>query len=340
MTAAVSAAQHDRVSVTPKISVCVATYRRPRQLGRLLHHLADLDPPGGGFEVVVVDDGSPAADGVAGILAAAAEWFPVPLRWELLSQNSGRAGARNRAWRMAAGEWVAFTDDDCRPDPKWLSSLMEVVNAPSGDSETPAIVQGRVLPDPERSSLLSDPLARSLRVDRLNELYQTANIFYRRDVLEEAGGFDDGFPGAGEDTELGWRVRKRGHRAAFAGDAVVIHDVVVRSFREDVRDRKRWGDVVQVVKLHPETRRLAWRPRIYRKSHIAPILAVAGLPLVAGGPLLRKAYALGLVVGLSYQFRDVRTCGALVRRAQLLIGDCYEVGVLVRSSIRQRTVLL
>lgn len=323
----------------PRVSVCVATYRRAAQLERLLHHLAEVEPPAGGFEVVVVDDGSPPADGVSGVLASAASHFPVPLRWLSLPQNGGRAAARNAAWRDAMGEWVAFTDDDCRPDPKWLLSLLEAAEDVA-TSRAPAIVQGRVVPDPERSSLLGSPLARSLRVESLSEYYQTANILYRREVLEFVGGFDESLPGAGEDTELGWRVRKGGFSATFAADAVVVHDVVLRSFREDLKDRRRWADVVRVIKLHPETRRLAWHPFVYRRSHLGPLLALAGLPLVLAGREPRKAYTTAILLGILYQLKGARTPRAVLKRVQVLLGDCYEVGVIIRSSARQRTVLL
>src|SRR5205814_91015 len=37
----------------------------------------------------------------------------------------GPAAARNRGWRAAAGEIVAFTDDDCVPAPGWLRAGLE-----------------------------------------------------------------------------------------------------------------------------------------------------------------------------------------------------------------------
>jgi GT2 family glycosyltransferase len=325
------------VTEGPGVSVCVATYRRPRQLTRLLAHLAALDGPPQGFEVVVVDDGSPADAGIGAILAEEASRFPVALRWRSLPVNSGRAAARNAAWREATGEWVAFTDDDCRPDPKWLHHLLEAV---AGGPGTVGIVQGRVAPDPDRAGLLSNPLARSLRVDKLSGYYETANIAYRRDALEAVGGFDDRFPGAGEDTDLGWRVRERGFEANFAPDALVVHDVEVRSFAEDLRDRRRWGDVVGVVKRHPGTRRLIWKPLVFRKSHVLPLLAIAGLPLCLVSPKTRAGYGAAMALGVVRRARRGRNRGGIWPELQVLAGDFYEVGVVLRANFEQRTVLL
>ena len=321
--------------MSPTVSVCVATYRRPDQLDRLLNHLAELEPPAGGFEVVVVDDGSPAGDGVGALLAARASGYSMPLRHVTLDANSGRAAARNRAWRLAEGEWVAFTDDDCRPDPKWLHHLLEAAEATSA-----AIVQGRVVPDPETAALLSNPLARSLRVESLSEFYETANVMYRREVLQAAGGFDESFPGAGEDTDLGWRVREQGYSAAFAADALVVHDVVLRTFAQDFRDRRRWGDVVRVVRLHPETRRLCWRPHIFRRSHMTPLAVMGGLPLMVLGRRGRAAFVVGLLYVASRQLNGSKSPEEMRQRLAVLAGDFYEVGLVTRSAVRERTVLL
>lgn len=323
----------------PGVSVCVATYRRPAQLARLLGQLSRLEPPEGGYEVVVVDDGSPASDGVDEVLRAAQRGFPVPLRWRSLPANRGRAAARNAAWRMARGGWVAFTDDDCRPDPGWLVEMLAAAAPRTASGEVPGIVQGRTIPDPEREDLLCDPLSRSLRVERWSDQYETANIAYRRCVLMDLGGFDEGFPGAGEDTDLGWRAAARGVTGVFSPAALVVHDVAVRSFAQDLRDRRRWGDLVKVVKRHPETRRLAWRRYVLRRSHVVPILVMGALPLLA--PRRTRLLGVGgLAALLTQDLRGARSPRAVVRRLQQRVGDAYEVISLARSSLRHRTVLL
>lgn len=326
----------DRIGTAPAVSVCVATYSRAAQLRRLLDHLSRLESPPGGFEVVVVDDGSPVRQGVAETLERAAPAFPVALRWRTLPQNTGRAGARNAAWRMAFGEWVAFTDDDCRPEPGWLVALMGTATS----EPSPDIVQGRTIPDPDRESLLVNPLARSLRVENFSNYFETANIAYRKEVLERIGGFDETLPGAGEDTELGWRARACGSTVAFAPDALVVHDVAVRTFRQDLADRRRWGDLVRVIKLQPETRLMAWRPYIYRRSHVGPLVLVSCLPLMLAGRRGRLLFATVALGGFGREARSKTTLEAMIRHLQARVGDFYEVWVLLRSSIRNKTVLL
>jgi len=311
------------------------TYRRADQLRRALDALAALDRPDGGFEVVVVDDGSPPADGVAAVLEDAATTFPVPLQWTSLDRNAGPAVARNRAWRMAAGEWIAFTDDDCRPRPDWLVRLLAAADAGVGAD----VVQGRTQPDPEGADRLDEPYARSMRVDALDGYYQTCNILYRRSLLEKAGGFDEQFRLIGDDTELGWRAAALGATETFAEDAVVHHDVVVRDWRWEIRSRRRWADAVRVVRLQPGARRLAWKPYVYRREHASVLALLVTAPVLVFRPG-RRLWLAGLA---SVVARDVVRGGspagasaALVRRA----GDAYETALMLARSVQERTVLL
>ena len=314
------------------VSVCMPTYRRPKQLRDALERLFQLKPPTGGFEIVVVDDGSPAADGVTAVLDELSALAPIPLRWEASPYNQGPGATRNVAWRLAEGDWIAFTDDDCRPEVDWLVGLLERAHDVGAD-----VVQGRTVPDPEKEHLLAEPFSRSIRVDRANEYYQTCNIAYRRSLIEQLGGFDERFRHSGEDTDLGWRAVEAGAKVAFASEAVVFHDVAVVSWRADLRGRRRWGDVVTVIAKHPGARRLAWKPYIYRPTHMAPLALAGILPLTASraGRRLAAAAVVAFLVRAAVRSPSHPFAG-VVRR----VGDCYEVAVLLRASAKDRTLLL
>ena len=71
------------------------------------------------FEVIVVDDGSPSPPD------AVVQRFRDRLDISLLTAvHGGPAAARNHGAQRAAGEFLAFTDDDCRPAPDWLQALV------------------------------------------------------------------------------------------------------------------------------------------------------------------------------------------------------------------------
>ena len=101
------------------VSVVVPTYRRPRQLQACLEALAaqTMQEP---WEVVVVDDGSPEPP------VPSVESLVASRGWQLVRQpNAGPSAARNRGVREARGEFIAFTDDDCLPEPAWLNMLLQ-----------------------------------------------------------------------------------------------------------------------------------------------------------------------------------------------------------------------
>ena len=102
----------------PSFSVIVPTWNRPVELATCLRALVSLDYPADRYEVVVVDDGSDPPVEPPRDLARPG------LRVRVLAQpNRGPSAARNEGARAAEGEMLAFTDDDCAPDPGWLRSL-------------------------------------------------------------------------------------------------------------------------------------------------------------------------------------------------------------------------
>ncbi|MCO8126373.1 glycosyltransferase [Acidimicrobiia bacterium EGI L10123] len=315
-----------------KVSVCIPTHRRPALLARCLDAVLAQEPGRHEIEVVVVDDGSPASDGVAEVVAAAAGGAALPVRYERLATNRGAAAARNTAWRLASGEWIAFTDDDCRPRPDWLRRLLASVD----DVD---IIQGCTVPDPAGQHLVGRPLVRTLDVPAPDGFFQTCNIAYRRAVLEQLDGFDVTFARSGEDTDLAWRARAAGARTAFRADAVVEHAVVELSWRQDLRARRRWSDMPALLGRHPGLGDRTWWGPVYRRSHALPLAVVAATPLLASRRG-RRAVAATLAAVLA---GDIVAAGSPVAaRAALAtrLGDAVETAVLAGASIRAGTVLL
>ena len=100
----------------------VPTRDRPDALARCLRALeAQVRAP---ELVVVVDDGSQAADDVAAVVAAS------PRARLVRAEGDGPAAARNRGAAAADGcDLIAFTDDDCVPSAGWLAALVRVADA-------------------------------------------------------------------------------------------------------------------------------------------------------------------------------------------------------------------
>src|SRR3954468_2232984 len=103
-----------------RASVVVPTFRRPDALGRCLRALLAQEFDPAGFELLVADDAASEAthrqvEDLAGSARPALRLLP------LTGARHRPAAARTRGWRAARGEIIAFTDDDCIPDPRWLA---------------------------------------------------------------------------------------------------------------------------------------------------------------------------------------------------------------------------
>jgi GT2 family glycosyltransferase len=321
---------------TPAIAVVVATHNRAHLLPRLVAALdgQDLDAP---YEAVVVDDGS--TDDTWTVLehlAQASPWLTVLRQMP----NAGPAAARNVGWRASSAPLVAFTDDDCVPQPGWLRGLV-------GALEHAEIVQGRTMPDPVDAHRIG-PFGRTIEVTQELGYYQTCNMGYHRQALERVDGFDERFRRpSGEDTDLAWRLKERGAASAFAEDALVFHDVRPSDIKTHILDTWRWGDCVLTVREHPHLRDLLHRKWFFRPTHPPAILAGAGLLVVAapGVSPVTRAAALALLapyVDMRVRRRPLR--GGRRRRLlaipPALLADLAEVGVMVIASARYRTLVL
>jgi succinoglycan biosynthesis protein ExoM len=121
------------VSARPRVdvSLCIATWRRPRALARLLESLGRIKLPEDlAVEAILVDNdpatdpAHPAAEGVV---------LPdIPLR-RLREPRRGLAYARNRGLDAAQGRWLAFLDDDACIEEAWLASLWRSAEARDAD---------------------------------------------------------------------------------------------------------------------------------------------------------------------------------------------------------------
>lgn len=217
------------------VSVVIATRNRPAQLRECLSaltHCANL--AGAGVEAVVVDDGSrEPLDGVVAPHRAA-------LRIALIRQdNLGPGAARNAGVQRAQGELIAFTDDDCRPAPDWLSHMVAAYGDAIGAGR-PVLVGGHTrnaLPKNVYSSasqaLIDYLYAYYNRPGQDARFFTSNNMLFGREPFLEVGGFDPQFRlAAGEDRDLAARCRERGWRLVYAPRATIdhAHHLDLRSF--------------------------------------------------------------------------------------------------------------
>ena len=313
----------------PDISVVVPTRNRAHLLPGLLEALVAQQTPGG-HEVVVVDDAS--TDATASLLADLGGG-EVPVLGVTAQARRGPAAARNVGWRRARGAAVAFTDDDCIPEPGWLAALLTGL-------QNADLAQGVTLPD-DAGAIEPRRFRRTTEVTHESGFYETCNIAYRRALLESLGGFNESFRHAyGEDVDLAWRAIEGGARTTFVPGARVRHEVRYLGLSERARESERLDGVVLAVKLHPHLRRFLVRGLFYRRQHGPAILAALGV-VGATTRRLRWPAAAALVALYAVTARsEARSARDLAGLPAALAGDLVEVLQLARASARHGTLVL
>jgi GT2 family glycosyltransferase len=213
------------VTETP-VSVIVVSRGRPEALKRCIAGVARLSHPR--FEVVVVAD--PAG------LRALAPWAG-RIR-AIAFDEANIARARNLGLAAAAGEIVAFIDDDAVPEPLWLTHLTAPFARPDVAAAGGHVVGrngislqwgasavdrlGRRLP------LDADPVTVSVHRAAPGVAIKTegTNMAFRRTVIAGIGGFDERFAFYLDETDVNLRLAALGLSTAIVPLAVVHHGFV------------------------------------------------------------------------------------------------------------------
>jgi len=205
----------------PFISVIVPVLNRENDIGRCINSLLALDYPS--FEIIVVDNGS--TDKTRDIISR----YPVKM---VVEQKRGAYAARNTGIRLAEGEIIAFTDSDCVVDKDWLKNLVK-----NYSDEKVGGVGGHLLPykpdniieeflsfSPLRIFHSSETVVIQREANRfLSGALGSANMSYRKKVLEEVGGFCEDFTVFCGSYDLCWRIQKTGYEVIYEPRAIAYH---------------------------------------------------------------------------------------------------------------------
>lgn len=315
------------------VSVVVASHARPLRLRWLMNALEEQTLPRESWEAVVVHDydTTTAARALGGHPLSEAGL----LRQIAIAPGTGSpARQRNLGWRSARGELIAFTDDDCRPEPDWLERLVAAARPPG------AVVQGATRADPLESDVLRAPHVRTLHIDPVGPFAQTCNILYPRALLERLEGFDERAI-TGEDVELSMRARAAGCHIAGAPEAIVNHAVVSHSLPGILRQNLKWRHLAYLVKRHPEMRSAFTLRVFWDTDHLWVTVALAGLL----GARRRRVL---LALAAPYAVRSLRRRGpgnraravSAVELPGQAVRQLAEVAGLAVGSVRHRTLLL
>ncbi len=213
----------------PMVSVVIVNYNRAELLRSCLESLENQVFRD--FEVIVVDNGSADSSPVL-IRSLHGEQVDKAL---FLSSNTGFTGGCNQGIKQASGKYVALINNDAEADPGWLFSLVEAAekNPETGMWASKILLLGTevidkaghlIFPDGQNRGRGTGETDRGQYQEEEPALFPDGCAgFYRRDLLEETGGFDEDFFAYADDADLGLRARWLGWSCVYVPSAVVYH---------------------------------------------------------------------------------------------------------------------
>ena len=217
----------------PSVSVIVPVYNEGGKIGECIEALLAQDLTEAEWEVIVVDNGS--TDSTADVVAD----YPVEFVRE--DDAVGSYAARNRGIAAAQGAILAFTDADCVPVPGWLRIALAAFEDPAVH-----VVGGEIAAAPAENEVERYLGAGRFLSHRYGlehpflPYFQTANVFYRREVFQRLGQFSADLISGG-DVDMCWRAQAAGlGPIQFVPEASVAHHH--RSDRDAMlRQSFKWG---------------------------------------------------------------------------------------------------
>lgn len=228
-------AQGQRSWPMPPVTVAVCTRDREKILEECIRHLQGLDYPN--FEILIIDNSRDPVPTHEIAARCGVEY--------VRCQKGGLSRARNAAIANARHEWIAFTDDDCRPESNWLKELVR----PTQDQHCRCAC-GLVLPAQLENSAeitfevygglgrgcaprVFDPAFLTASKSQPAQTWRIgagANMLLHKGLMRQIGGYDvDMGPGphsvggCGEDTDVFYQVLRQGYNIHYAPRAIVHH---------------------------------------------------------------------------------------------------------------------
>jgi glycosyltransferase involved in cell wall biosynthesis len=220
----------------PSLSVAICTRDHAAIAKRCLDSLLPLQKAYG-FELLVIDN-APSDQATAQLVKE------LPTVRYTLEKYPGLNFARNRAWKEASGELIAYLDDDVVVDRDWVAGLQEAVTEnPDAAAFTGLVMplkldtRAQVLFEKRKGFRRGFDKKRFGRILAGNPLYPCGagifgagcNMAFRRDVLCDLGGFDEALdtgpslPGGG-DLDIFYRIIRAGHAMAYEPSFMVFHE--------------------------------------------------------------------------------------------------------------------
>ncbi len=275
----------------PLVTAVVIGYNSKDIVGPCLQTLLDQDYPN--LEVVVVDNAS--KDGTAEFVRTN---FP-SIRLIASQVNLGFAEGNNLVFRTSQAKYVVLLNQDAYADRNWVTELVRCAEMDERIGSVGSKMLFHRCPTLINSTAIEINEAGWGWDRQVGERDENPSplpeevfggcggaVLYRKQALDEVGGFDSAFFMYYEDTDLAWRLRIAGYDNLYAPLAVVRHDfhgdtgaTPGRLFRRRfMSERNRWATLVKnldwgtLCRVLPKIRkydkgRIAWLEQAVANKH-------------------------------------------------------------------------
>lgn len=239
-----------------KVSIIVPTYKRPALLKRCLEALVSQDFPEDEYEIIIVTDG---LDEDTGNMLAESAFFDFfsNIFCYSLPFKKGPAAARNAGWRIAKGQLILFTDDDCIPAFNWTKNFY---NAFEFYGQPAIAMTGKII-----VPLSPEPTDFELNTANLETAeFVTANCACTKSSLELVNGFDEAFTMAWrEDSDLEFQLMKEEIPIKKIEEALVVHPARKAAWGVSLKEQRKSMFNALLFKKHPQ---------LYKEKISSPVL--------------------------------------------------------------------
>lgn len=281
-----------RVNTSQRIGVVLIGRNEGSRLVRALE--AACSP---GRAVVYVDSGS-TDDSVAQARARGADVVELDMSVPFTAARARNAGFQRLREAVPSVEYVQFVDGDCEIVDGWLEAATQVLDA---DPDVVAVCGYRRERFPENSvyNRICDVEWRNGQVGPISCFGGDAMI--RADAVAAIGGYDPTLI-AGEDEEIGIRLRARGGKLLRIDRTSTLHDADIHSAGQWWKRAKRCGHAyAQLHRLYGAPPERKYRQELRRTAVWGALVPLSVLGLTV--PTLGSSW---LLLGI-YPLRALRT---------------------------------
>jgi glucosyl-dolichyl phosphate glucuronosyltransferase len=222
---------------SPILSVVVCTYNRAPLLEMCLRSLVEQSASSSLHEIIIVDNNS--SDSTPSVVKEFSQKYDYIHGF--IEKNQGLSHSRNRGYREASGEYVAYIDDDAKASENWIESAVQIIQDKNPDIFGGPIYPFYLSPKPDwfedkYETRIHHGETGWVPKDRRKNL-SGSNVFLKKSILQQLGGFKVNLGmsgteiGYGEETEIIARARNEGRNVYYSLALIVYHLVPERKMR-------------------------------------------------------------------------------------------------------------